>query len=190
MRAHFGQALDLGARVDTLTAGHGAGSLLGGDEAQDRRVDGICRLARRCDRSSAGKPIGILDDFGRDLGVALQMFDDLGNVIGKCEPVKTLRRLDSLASVLGLGHRRAHQHAPQHYREFIVAVSRLPDAGDLQCWMETHGLVEQTRASARAYLDRCFDNLQQRLSTCGARWSARVCDELRGLGEEIAVAYG
>jgi hypothetical protein len=51
-------------------------------------------------------------------------------------------------------------------------------------------LVEQTRASARAYLDQSFNNLQQRLSIAGTRWSARVCDELRGLGEEIAVAYG
>ena len=33
-------------------------------------------------------------------------------------------------------------------------------------------------------------NLKNRLSAEGARWSARVFDELRALGEEIAVAYG
>lgn len=38
--------------------------------------------------------LSILEEFGQELGVALQMFDDLGNVIGKCEPFKRYEDLE------------------------------------------------------------------------------------------------
>ncbi len=189
LRAHFGQALDLGARVNTLTQATVPEVCLAAMKLKTGALMGFAALLGGAIAQAPENLLGILDDFGRDLGVALQMFDDLGNVIGKCEPSKRYEDL-TLSRPSWVWATAARTSTAQHYREFIVAVRRLPDAGDLQCWMETHGLVEQTRASARAYLDQSFDNLQQRLSIAGARWSARVCDELRGLGEEIAVAYG
>jgi hypothetical protein len=53
-----------------------------------------------------------------------------------------------------------------------------------------HDIVPQTRRSARNYLDLSFDALKDQLDATGARWSRRALEELRDLGEEIAVAYG
>jgi hypothetical protein len=50
--------------------------------------------------------------------------------------------------------------------------------------------VQKTRASARAHLEQSFDQLAKRLIAQRVRWSARAFEELRALGEEIAVAYG
>ena len=84
----------------------------------------------------------------------------------------------------------AQRSSPADYRDFVAAAHRLPEAGDLQAWMERHGLVQETRQSARAHLDRSFDNLKNRLSAEHVRWSARAIYDLRALGEEIAVAKG
>ena len=130
-----------------------------------------------------------LDDFGRDLGVALQMFDDLGNVIGKCEPSKRYEDL-ILSRPSWVWACAAQGSCPGDYQDFVAVVRKLPEPGDLDAWIERHQLVQKTRQSARAHLDRSFDNLQNRLNAERVRWSARAFDELRGLGEEIAVAYG
>jgi hypothetical protein len=84
----------------------------------------------------------------------------------------------------------ANRSSARDYQEFLAAVRRLPDATHLELWMEKHHLVDETRKSARAYLDRGFDTLENRLNAAEAIWSKRAFQELRDLGEEIAVAYG
>ena len=189
LRAHFGQALDLGAKVDTLAQAAVPEVCRSSMRLKTGALMGFAALLGGAIAQAPEKLLMVLDDFGRDLGVALQMFDDVGNVTGKCEPAKRFEDL-ILSRPSWVWATAARVSTAESYGEFVTAVRRLPDAGDLQSWLEAHGLVEQTRASARIYLDRCFDRLQRRLNTGGARWSARAYDELRALGEEIAVAYG
>jgi hypothetical protein len=113
----------------------------------------------------------------------------LGNVIGKCEPSKRYEDL-ILSRPSWVWACAAQRSSPADYRDFVAAAHRLPEVADLQAWMERHCLVQETRQSACAHLDRSFDNLKNRLSAEHVRWSARAFDELRALGEEIAVAYG
>lgn len=130
-----------------------------------------------------------IEEFGRDLGVALQMCDDLGNAIGKCEPAKRYEDL-TLARPSWVWACAAQSSSPADYGKFIAAARKLPDAAELECWMERHELLGRTRRSARAHLDLCFEDLRNRLTNQHVRWSAQVLDELYALGEEIAVAYG
>ncbi|MGH7872835.1 MAG: polyprenyl synthetase family protein [Candidatus Binatia bacterium] len=189
LRAHFGQALDLGAKVDTFDQAIVAEVCMSSMRLKTGALMGFAALLGGAIAQAPEKLLVVLDDFGCDLGVALQMFDDIGNVIGKCEPSKRFEDL-ILSRPSWVWATAARVSAPEIYGQFIAAVRRLPDAGALQCWLESQDLVEQTRASARGYLDRCFEHLQRRLSAGGACWSARACDELRALGEEIAVGYG
>ena len=121
--------------------------------------------------------------------MALQMFDDLGNVIGKCEPSKRYEDL-ILSRPSWVWACAAQNSSAGGYREFVAAARKLPDARDLAAWVEKHSLVQKTRASARVHLEQSFDQLKTRLIAERARWSARAFDELRALGDEIAVAYG
>jgi hypothetical protein len=84
----------------------------------------------------------------------------------------------------------AQNSAPSDYQKFVAAARKLPDPADLECWIDSHDLLEQTRRNARAHLDLCFESLKKRLTAEHVRWSPQVLDEMYALGDKIAVAYG
>jgi geranylgeranyl pyrophosphate synthase len=189
LRAHFGQAVDLGAKIHTLAQKDVADVCLASMRLKTGALMGFAALLGGVVAAASDKLLATLDDFGCDLGVTLQMFDDLGNVIGKGEPSKRYEDL-MLARPSWVWACAAKQSTATDYRKFVAAVGRLPDVKDLEDWLAEHDIVEQTRQSARKYLDLSFSALENRLGAAGAAWSRHAFDELRGLGEEIAVAYG
>jgi geranylgeranyl pyrophosphate synthase len=189
LRAHFGQAVDLGAQLHTLAQKDVVDVCLASMRLKTGALMGFAALLGGIIAAPAEMLLPMLDDFGRDLGVALQMFDDLGNAIGKGEPSKRYEDL-MLARPSWVWACAARSSTAGEYQEFLAAVRRLPDAKDLEAWLMDRDIIDQTRRSARAYLDASFNALEKHLSASGARWSPRAFDELRELGEEIAVAYG
>jgi len=189
LRAHFGQAVDLGAKIHTLAQKDVADVCLASMRLKTGALMGFAALLGGVVAAASDKLLATLDDFGCDLGVTLQMFDDLGNVIGKGEPSKRYEDL-MLARPSWVWACAAKQSTATDYRKFVAAVGRLPDVKDLEDWLAEHDIIEQTRQSARKYLDLSFSALENRLGAAGAAWSRHAFDELRGLGEEIAVAYG
>ena len=187
LRAHFGQAIDLGAKIDVLPQKEVAEVCVASMQLKTGALMGFAALVGAAVAQAPNGLLPILDDFGRNLGVALQMFDDLGNVIGKCEPAK--RYEDLLLSRPSWVWACAVDCEADDYRNFLNAVKRLPDDGQLDAWLAAHNVVERARESARAYLELTFDTLKHRLDASGVRWSRRALDEMRDLGEEIAVAY-
>jgi len=189
LHAHFGQAVDLGAKMHTLAQKDVADVCLASMRLKTGALMGFAALLGGVIAASSDKLLSVLDDFGRDLGVALQMFDDLGNAIGKCEPSKRYEDL-MLARPSWVWACAAQNSTAGGYEQFLAAVRRLPDAQELEAWLMERDIIERTRSSARAYLDGNFARLEKALSAAGARWSRRAFDDLRELGEEIAVAYG
>jgi len=189
LRAHFGQALDLGAKVPQLPQTSVAEVCLAG---MTLKTGALMGFAAALGGTVAGKPHRVLeslDAFGVDLGIALQMYDDLGNVIGKCDPQKRFEDL-SLSRPSWVWACAANSTNAYEYETFLSAVAELPNAKALESWIASHDLIPTTRASARQHLDRAFDRLKQRLCDSEIAWSSRALNELRQLGEEIAVAYG
>jgi len=189
LRAHFGQALDLGARVDTLAQEAVTEVCLASMRLKTGALMGFAALLGAALTDASERLLSCLEQFGRELGVALQMFDDLGNATGKCEPSKRYEDL-TLARPSWLWACAAQNSTPLHYQKFIAAARKLPDAADIESWMQSHELLEQTRRSARAHLDLSFENLKNRLNIEHVRWSPQVLDEMYALGDRIAVAYG
>ena len=189
LRAHFGQALDLGAKMAQLPQHSVAEVCLAG---MTLKTGALMGFAAALGGTVAGRsqPVqSLLEQFGVDLGVALQMFDDLGNVIGKCDPQKRYEDL-TLARPSWVWACAANNSDAYVYEEFLEATAKLPDVQPLERWLGAHDLVRVTRASARQQLGRAYERLEQGLQFAGADWSARTFSELRLLGEEIAVAYG
>jgi geranylgeranyl pyrophosphate synthase len=189
LRAHFGQALDLGTRVDTLAQDAVTEVCLASMRLKTGALMGFATLLGAALADASEQLLSSIEQFGRDLGVALQMFDDLGNAIGKCEPAKRYEDI-TLLRPSWLWACAAQSSSPADYRNFVAAARKLPDAAELECWMERHELVRRTRRSARAHLDLSFEVLRNRLTADHVRWSPEVLEELYALGEEIAVAYG
>lgn len=189
LRAHFGQAIDLGAKVDTLPRADVAEVCIASMRLKTGALMGFAAMLGAALAGGSERLLSIIDDFGRDLGVALQMFDDLGNAIGQCEPSKRYEDL-ILSRPSWVWASAAKKSSARDYEEFLAAVGELPDAAPLQSWIEAHDLIPATRKSAQSCLDDAFETLEIRLNEAGARWSERAFAELRALGDEIAVAYG
>ena len=189
LRAHFGQALDLGTRVDTLAQHSVIEVCLASMRLKTGALMGFAALLGAALADASETLLSALNDFGRDLGVSLQMFDDLGNVIGKCEPSKRYEDL-MLSRPSWVWACAAQNSSRTEYEKFVAAARKLPEAADLERWMEETGLMRQTRQSARTHLDRTFENLKARLNAEQIRWSNQAFDELYALGEKLAVAYG
>lgn len=189
LRAHYGQALDLGTRVDSLPQYEVSEVCLAAMRLKTGALMGFAAFLGAMLADGSEMLVAALDEFGRELGVALQMFDDLGNVIGKCEPAKRYEDL-ILSRPSWIWACAAQTSSPEDYREFIAAARKLPEAAELDRWLARHPVMEETRQSARAHLERSFENLKQRLNAQRVHWSTRAFDELCALGEAIAVAYG
>ncbi len=189
LRAHFGQALDLGAKVAQLPQQSVAEVCLA---SMTLKTGALMGFAAALGGTIAGmdQPVQThLEKFGVDLGVALQMFDDLGNIIGKCDPEKRYEDL-SLARPSWVWACAANASDAYGYEGFLGAVAKLPDSELLVRWFDAHDLIHITRKNARQQLDRAYERLEQGLRLTGIDWSARALSELRQLGEGIAVAYG
>jgi geranylgeranyl pyrophosphate synthase len=188
LRSHFGQAMDLGSRVDRLLQTRVPEICLATMELKTGALMGFAMVLGSAIGGSTERVISLLDQFGRDLGVALQMFDDMGNVLGIREPVKKYEDLVLYRPSWAWGC-AAKTSLPRDYEQFVAAIGYLPDAGELESWINKHRLIQRMRQSARQQLQSSFDHLQAGLEREHVRWSARGFEEIRELGEEIAAAY-
>jgi geranylgeranyl pyrophosphate synthase len=189
LRAHFGQAIDLGSRVDRLLQSCVAEVCCASMALKTGALMGFAMVLGGAIGGATKETILALDDFGRELGVALQMFDDLGNVLGIREPSKKYEDL-TLYRPSWAWACAAKASSPSGYQQFISAVNQLPDTRELEAWINQHNLIQTMREGARKQLESAYNHLRAGLESHPVRWSRRAFDELRKLGEEITVAYG
>ncbi|MBM4263409.1 MAG: hypothetical protein FJ145_18505 [Deltaproteobacteria bacterium] len=187
-RAHLGQAADLGCRANTLAQSAVAPACLGTVELKTGALMGFAAALGGAAAAAPVRMVRLLDEFGKRLGVALQMFDDMGNVIGRCEPAK--RCEDLLMKRLCWVWACAATLSPaKEYQAFVAAVQALPESAALNDWMTRYELIPYVRQSARGHLDAAFRFLEAGLKDAPQAWSKPALEQLRHLGEEIAVAY-
>ena len=188
LRAHFGQALDVGADIENIRQDEVPGVCLASIELKSGALMGFALALGGLLADVPERGLSVLDEFGHDLGVALQMFDDLGNVQGKREPAKQYEDL--------LLHRpswvwacAAQDYSRDDYRQFIEVVRKLPDREPLERWLERTGLIEGCRPRAVEHMNATFEALADKLDEENISWSREVFRELRGVGKGIAEAY-
>jgi geranylgeranyl pyrophosphate synthase len=188
LRAHFGQAMDIGTRVDRLPQERVAKVCLASLKLKTGALMGFAMVMGGLIAGAEEKLNLLLDDFGRELGVALQMFDDIGNITGVREPAKRFEDF-TLYRPSWAWAWAAMNSSPMDYADFVKAVAQLPDAKLLETWIASHQLVSAGRASAQHHMERAFSKLKSGLEEHRVAWSRRAFDELKTLGEEIARAY-
>lgn len=87
VRCHAGQALDLGVAVDSLAAPEVRAVVASSTELKTGALVELALSLPAAARGAAGRARA-LARCGRDLGVGLQMLDDLGNLVGERTPEK------------------------------------------------------------------------------------------------------
>jgi geranylgeranyl pyrophosphate synthase len=188
LRAHFGQALDLGTRVDSLDQDCVSEICLASLALKTGALTGFAMVLGGLIAGADETTASLLDDFGRELGVALQMFDDIGNVTGAREPAKQYEDFLLCRPSFAWAWAAANS-SPKDYCRFVDAVAKLPDPNEIEEWLSKHDLVGAGRASATRHMEQAFAKLIADLDGRRITWSRCAYDELRGLGEEIASAY-
>jgi geranylgeranyl pyrophosphate synthase len=188
LRAHFGQALDVGVDIESIEQEQVPGICLASMELKSGALMGFALALGGLLALLPERGLAVLDDFGHDLGVALQMFDDLGNLQGKREPAKQYEDL--------LLHRpswvwacAAQDYTPDEYRSFSDAVRQLPERARLERWFERTGLIESCQRRAKEHMNASFEALADKLEKANISWSREVFKELRGVGASVAQAY-
>ena len=131
LRAHFGQAIDLGSRVDRLLQSCVAEVCRASMTLKTGALMGFAMVLGGAIGGATKETILALGDFGRELGVALQMFDDLGNVLGIREPSKRYEDL-TLYRPSWAWACAAKTSVPNGYHQFVSAVNKLPDTRELE----------------------------------------------------------
>lgn len=154
--AHYGQALDVGISVDTVEKERVPEISLAAMELKSGVLTGFAMklgaLAAGCDE----KWVSILESLGRRLGVALQMFDDIGNLSSTVNPEKRgedlrLRRPCFAFSVA------AETLAAEDYQQFIRCLSENEDPAVPISFLKLFEVDRKGIQKAQKHLDEiCF----------------------------------
>lgn len=183
IRAHSGQALDVGTPI--------------GDVAQ-KRIRSICfsslelktgaltALALELGAILAGassEQSQRLVQFGVEFGVALQMFDDLGNVREKtpADP----KRFEDLK-----GRRpswiwavAAQRLSEIEFSQFLKVVETLPDEGPLKEYFKTADWLKEAFSEAGAFLDQALLRLES------DPWNPEAIKKMQEVAQQLKRAY-
>lgn len=185
--AHLGQAIDLGTRID---------------EIEKDKVKALCMRSLRLKTgaltslalglgaiagSATPERLEALREFGHEFGMALQMFDDIGNLnlpsgTSKRHEDLILRRPTWVWAVA------ADQLSPLEYRSLIDAVRGLPDDTRLMEWLQATDFVALAREEAKGFLDHAMMTMHKNMRT-PSRFG-QVLQLLNDLSERIQDSYG
>lgn len=175
--AHCGQAIDLGACIDEVPQAEVPALCASSLEWKTGELAG---LALRMGGYAAGASPGTrekLHRLGKELGVGLQMLDDVGNfTLGRGHAMAAKRRED-------LRQRRpswiwcfaAMQLPAADYELWVRAVRALPDEAALTSFSARYDLAERARAAAAQHLRGALATMEQEFpDSAGARAQAHA----------------
>ena len=188
-KAHYGQALDLTVKVDTL-ARQEVPALC--DAVIGWKTGTITALAMRVGAVVAGAGRGVeeaLADFGLRFGKTLQYFDDLGNLGGRHDPSKRFEdmRLRKPTAVWAM---IAARTTDEDYAVFRVAAARVDDdPKPLQSWLDERGFLADATVRLSQEIQSAINELATALEDLGLTHQKQVIQQLKALTEELIDAY-
>lgn len=162
LRAHMGQALDLGTAIDLIPQ-HQVPSIV--RSSLELKTGALMGLAIELGATVA-KPsperFKALSKFGNEFGVALQMFDDIGSFKLPQDHPKHFEDM-KLRRPTWIWSTAAEFLSTIDYQEFRDGLKSLPDGGALVQVAEKHNLLEKASISARTHLSLAINALEEEL---------------------------
>jgi len=186
LRAHMGQALDVGIPVDTMPKDRIYELSLSSLELKSGALTAFALLLGAIVAGADESQLVPLDTFGHRFGMALQMFDDVGNVKGNVDPAKRfedlkLRRPSWIWAC-------ASRLSDEEFRVFCQAVATLPETTILETWLAQNGdFLRQCRLSATELLHSALAQLKSSLPANVEMHNA--VERLEKLSERLVSAY-
>lgn len=187
LHAHAGQALDIGTRIDLLPRDQVAAVCHASMEMKTGALMALALCSGAIIGGASRDRIDFLHDFGTRFGIALQMFDDIGNLNLSQNDPKRLEDL-RLRRPTWLWAAAAGQSSESEYQAFRAAVNELPLEPALNSWLFTNDFVSRARSTAHTYLDESLAAV-----SAGTSYDSRSTEALftlKQLAHKIEVSYG
>ncbi len=132
-RAHLGQALDVGTKIDEVPQAKVYETCLASMELKTGTLMSLAMIFGAVIGNASEEKRNELDALGTNLGLILQMFDDLGNFFNTEKSYK--RHEDLKLRRPTWVWARASKFDSERYDQFIKAVRDLPDESLLSPWI-------------------------------------------------------
>jgi len=208
IRAHFGQAIDVGTSMDTVAREQVRAVCLSSIELKSGALMALgLQLGARVGGASP-LVLNQLAELGFALGTALQMFDDVGNFAG--DGGQAMLGPNAVKRLEDLRLRRPSwiwavaaelSESDERYQAFIEAVRALPDEEALSRWSLEMCLVAQARVSASQYLagvmkvfEDCFGKdpaaMSGALSPEAVQNRFQTIEKVRSFAKKLEKSYG
>ncbi len=187
VRAHFGQALDIGTPIDQIPQDRISPVCLASLELKTGALMGLATAIGCLLRGGDSKRVEMVHEFGVRFGVALQMFDDIGNLKATREndPKQyedlRLKRPSWIWSV-------ASKYLDEaDFASFRKSVNQLPNTTPLHEWLQLNPLLTQARLEATLYLEDCLRRLEEGVEESAFRKTLSTVEEI---AETLTTSYG
>lgn len=183
--AHYGQALDIGVRVDELGQYQVASVC---QWVTRHKTGAITTLALELGAIVAGaneRELKTLADFGCEFGVLLQNYDDLGSLLGHQEQAKRYEDLIN-RSPSWVWALVASRMSCEDYEKFKSAVKALEkDDSELQSWIHTSGFIDLAKTVMGTKLESLKTQIRDNLNHLGQNQRQVLSD----LTERLSYVY-
>ncbi|NIO10918.1 MAG: hypothetical protein GTO40_24090 [Deltaproteobacteria bacterium] len=186
LRAHFGQALDVGLNIDSLDQGQIPAVCLASMELKTGALTSFALVMGGLLGGASDRLLTLLDEFGHRFGILLQMFDDLGNVQGRRDPAKRYEDL-ILQRPSWVWACVAENYPKEAFDEFAVAVGRLPDERLLGEWIDRFAFQWTAKRQAENYLEKISAELKTAIGNMD--YNKNALQRLIALGATVSKAY-
>ena len=157
LKAHFGQALDVGTPMSSIPQGGVRPTCMA---AMELKTGALMALAFdlgafMADQRPLPSWLGI--SFGKRFGIALQMFDDIGNFLLQGPKSKEDLRNNRPSFIWAVASSLVQE---SDYQQFIQATQELPRPEAVDAWAKKHKLIEHAQNQASHYLWNILEEMR------------------------------
>ncbi|WPU65132.1 polyprenyl synthetase family protein [Peredibacter starrii] len=161
IRAHFGQAVDLGTRIDEISQSDVEKTCYASMELKTGTL--LCLALQLGAAVSNREPAMDLNALGNKLGFMLQLFDDFGNFAEEKKSSPSKRYEDLYNRRPTWAWAQASKLDSDTYSDFLSAIRQLPNEDQLEQWILQHEFINLMWLEARGSLTRARDEWRNQL---------------------------
>lgn len=179
IKAHSGQALDVGTPMTALEQSRVYSTCLASLELKTGALTALALELGALLGGATEFEVMKISPIGIQFGVALQMFDDLGNLRVKSSPDP--KRFEDLK-----GERpswvwaaASQMLSAPDYQEFIRVVKTLPDEKELLSYLSSSDWPLEAKGRAAEYLDDCLKQIDEKYPKKGVTQLLFLSEKLK-----------
>jgi geranylgeranyl pyrophosphate synthase len=183
-RAHVGQALDVGTSINNIPQRRIRSVCLASMELKTGTLMSLAFMMGGILGSASKKRLMELERWGSQLGLVLQMYDDLGNFFQeKGGPEKQWEDLRNLRPswIWSI----ASSFSAKDFKTFKCAVAALPDMRLINQWVEDHDFRQACLSRTEPFLRELLEEYEERLEST----HPQTLKLLKNIAEVLENAY-